>query len=75
MLSQVEFEAFPPADEDYDGVRGLVNSLFKGQSLDTGLLSQCMIDNYKVTFATMIVVYCWFPECQIRDLKVFEMPK
>jgi len=48
-MTQVEFEAFPPADEDYDGVRGLVNGLFKGQgSLDTGLLSQCMIDNYKV---------------------------
>lgn len=44
----VEFEAFPPADEDWSGVRALLDSLFQGISLDVGYFSQTLIDNYKV---------------------------
>ena len=44
----VEFEAFPPADEDWSGVRALLDSLFQGISLDVEYFSQTLIDNYKV---------------------------
>lgn len=47
-VSQVEFEAYPPADEDWSGVRFLLESLFQGISLDVGYFSQTLIDNYKV---------------------------
>lgn len=44
----VEFEAYPPADEDWSGVCSLVVSLFQGITLDVGYFSQTLIDNYKV---------------------------
>jgi len=44
----VEFEAYPPADEDWSGVRALLDSLFQGISVDVGYFSQTLIDNYKV---------------------------
>ena len=48
LTQVVEFEAFPPADEDWSGVRALLDSLFQGISLDVGYYSQTLIDNYKV---------------------------
>ena len=48
-LTQIEFEAYPPADEDWDGVRALLDGLVKGLTLDVGNFSQTLIDNYKVT--------------------------
>lgn len=47
-ITQIEFEAYPPADEDWAGVRALLDSLFQGISLDVGHFSQTLIDNYKV---------------------------
>jgi hypothetical protein len=44
----VEFEAYPPADEDWSGVRALLDSLLQGVSVDVGYFSQTLIDNYKV---------------------------
>ena len=47
-LTQIEFEAYPPADEDWAGVRALLDGLVKGLTLDVGNFSQTLIDNYKV---------------------------
>ena len=47
-VTQVEFEAYPPADEDWSGVRFLLDSLFQGINLDIGYFSQTLIDNFKV---------------------------
>ena len=48
LTQTVEFEAYPPADEDWAGVRALLDSLLQGISVDVGYFSQTLIDNYKV---------------------------
>lgn len=68
---QVDFEAMPPCDSDYDGIRTLLHQLFLKSNVNVSQLAETIISQ---NYVGCVIKQCEVPEEEDSDEEVEEDP-